>query len=123
MAARNTFAVDEKLETPFNIKHLLRAGVYIKRHTGKMAAAFLMSVAAAVTALYVPKISQWVLDVAVPQKDYAMLWRLLGLFACILAAGTVCNVVRARLMAKTAQGIIFDIREDLFAHLQKLPFS
>ena len=30
--ARNRFDVDETLETPFNIKHLLRAGVYIKRH-------------------------------------------------------------------------------------------
>ena len=27
--ARNRFDVDETLETPFNIKHLLRAGVYI----------------------------------------------------------------------------------------------
>ena len=28
--ARNKFDVDETLETPFNIKHLLRAGVYIE---------------------------------------------------------------------------------------------
>ena len=34
MAKRNTFSVDEKLETPFNIKHLLRAGKYIKRFGG-----------------------------------------------------------------------------------------
>ena len=34
--ARNRFDVDETLETPFNIKHLLRAGVYIKRHKQKM---------------------------------------------------------------------------------------
>ena len=27
--ARNKFDVDETLETPFNIKHLLRAGVYL----------------------------------------------------------------------------------------------
>ena len=30
--ARNRYDVDETLETPFNIHHLLRAGVYIKRH-------------------------------------------------------------------------------------------
>ena len=34
--ARNKFDVDETLETPFNIKHLLRAGVYIGRHKKKM---------------------------------------------------------------------------------------
>ncbi len=33
--ARNKFDVDETLETPFNIKHLLRAGVYIGRHKKK----------------------------------------------------------------------------------------
>ncbi len=33
--ARNRFDVDENLETPFNIKHLLRAGVYIGRHKKK----------------------------------------------------------------------------------------
>ncbi len=123
MPQRNTFAVDEKLETPFNVKHLLRAGVYIKRHTGKMVCAFLLSAASAVMALFIPKISQRVLDVAVPNKDYAFLLRLLCFFIGILAICTVCNVVRARLMARTAQGIIYDIRSDLFAHLQKLPFS
>ena len=34
--ARNTFEVDEKLESPFQWKHLKRAGVYIGRHKGKM---------------------------------------------------------------------------------------
>ena len=33
--ARNRFDVDENLENPFNIKHLLRAGVYIGRHKNK----------------------------------------------------------------------------------------
>lgn len=123
MPQRNTFAVDEKLETPFNIKHLLRAGAYIRRHTGKMVCAFLLSAASAVMALFIPKISQRVLDVAVPNKDYAFLGRLLCIFIGILALCTVCNVVRSRLMARTAQGIIYDIRRDLFAHLQELPFS
>ena len=120
---RNTFAVDEELETPFNIRHLKRAGVYIKRHTGKMLLALALSIASAILALFIPKISEWVLDDAVPNGDYAYLWRLLGAFVGILALTTLCNAIRSRLTAKTAQGIIFDIREDLFAHLQKLPFS
>lgn len=120
---RNTFAVDENLETPFNIRHLKRASVYIKRHTGKMLLAFVMSIISAVLAMFIPKISEWVLDDAVPNSDYAYLWRLLGCFIGILIFSTLCNAVRSRLTAKTAQGIIYDIREDLFAHLQKLPFS
>ncbi len=120
---RNTFAVDENLETPFNIRHLKRAGVYIKRHTGKMLLALMLSIVSAAMSLFIPKISEWVLDEAVPGGDYAYLWQLLGGFAGILVFSTLCNAVRSRLTAKTAQGIIYDIREDLFAHLQKLPFS
>lgn len=120
---RNTFAVDEDLETPFNIRHLKRAGIYIKRHTGKMLLALVLSIASAILSLFIPKISEWVLDYAIPNSDYAYLWRLLGFFVGILILTTLCNAIRSRLTAKTAQGIIFDIRENLFAHLQKLPFS
>ena len=123
MAKRNTFGVDENLETPFNIKHLLRAGKYIKRHGIKMLISLMLSSVTAVVALYIPKISQWVLDDAVPNKDYSYLLRLLLIYVGILLVSILLNVTRARLMAHAAQGIIYDIREDLFAHLQKLPFT
>ncbi|MBQ8610226.1 MAG: ABC transporter ATP-binding protein [Oscillospiraceae bacterium] len=123
MAKRNTFGVDENLETPFNIKHLLRAGKYIKRHGLKMFIALIMASVSAVVALFIPKISQWVLDDAVPNKNYSYLLRLLLIYVGILAGSILLNVIRARLMAHAAQGIIYDIREDLFAHLQKLPFT
>ena len=31
--------------------------------------------------------------------------------------------IRSRIMTVVGQNMIFDIREDLFAHLQKLPFT
>ena len=117
MAKRNTFGVDENLETPFNIKHLLRAGKYIKRHGLKMFIALIMASVSAVVALFIPKISQWVLDDAVPNKNYSYLLRLLLIYVGILAGSILLNVIRARLMAHAALGIIYDIREDLFAHL------
>ena len=48
--ARNRFDVDETLETPFNIKHLLRAGVYIKRHKQKMILSLVFSAISAASA-------------------------------------------------------------------------
>ena len=123
MAKRNTFGVDENLETPFNIKHLLRAGKYIKRHGMKMIISLILASITAIVALYIPKISQWVLDDAVPNKDFGYLFRLLIIYVAILLVCILLNVIRARLMAHAAQGIIYDIREDLFAHLQRLPFT
>ena len=121
--ARNKFDVDEKLESPFQWKHLKRAGKYIGRHKYKMMLALLLSALASVAVLYIPKITQWVLDEAVPNKDTAMIGRLAAMFVGIIALSIVLTTIRSRMMAKVSQKIIYDIRADLFAHLQKLPFS
>ncbi|MCR5565392.1 MAG: ABC transporter ATP-binding protein/permease [Clostridiales bacterium] len=121
--ARNKFDVDERLESPFRWKHLKRAGKYIARHKFKMLAALLLSALASVSSLFIPKITQWVLDEAVPNGDTAMIGRMALMFVGIIALGIVFTTIRSRMMAHVSQRIIHDIRSDLFAHLQKLPFS
>ncbi len=121
--ARNKFDVDERLESPFRWKHLKRAGKYIARHKYKMLAALLMSALASVASLFIPKITQWVLDEAVPNQDTGMIGRMAVMFVGIIALSIVFTTIRSRIMAHVSQRIIYDIRSDLFAHLQKLPFS
>ena len=121
--ARNKFDVDERLESPFRWKHLKRAGKYIARHKFKMLAALLLSALASITSLFIPKITQWVLDEAVPNGDTAMIGRMALMFVGIIALGIVFTTIRSRMMAHVSQRIIHDIRSDLFAHLQTLPFS
>ena len=121
--ARNKFDVDEKLESPFQWSHLKMAGKYVGRHKYKMLLALLLSGVASVASLFIPKITQWVLDEAVPNKDTAMIGRLALIFVGIIALGIALNTIRSRMMVKVSQQIIHDIRSDLFAHLQKLPFT
>jgi len=121
--ARNKFDVDERLETPFQLKHLKRAGKYIGRHKYQMMLALLLSSLSSVAALFIPKITQWVLDVAVPNKDTALIGRMAGMFIGIILLSIVFNTIRSRIMVHVSQDIIYDIRQDLFAHLQRLPFS
>lgn len=121
--ARNKFDVDETLESPFQLKHLKRALRYISRHRVKMLTALLLSSLSSISALLIPKITQWVLDVAVPAKDTVMLGKMALLFVGIILLGIVFTVIRSRIMAYVSQEIIYDIRKDLFAHLQRLPFS
>ena len=121
--ARNKFDVDEKLETPFQLKHLKRAGVYIGKHKWQMILALVLSSLASVAALFIPKITEWVLDVAVPNKDTALIGRMAAMFVGIILLSIVFTTIRSRIMAHVSQEIIYDIRTDLFAHLQKLPFS
>ena len=121
--ARNKFDVDERLETPFQWKHLKRAGAYISRHKFQMIAALVLSALASVASLFIPKLTQWVLDDAVPNKDTAMIGRMAAMFVGIILISIVFTTIRSRIMAYVSQEIIYDIRRDLFAHLQQLPFS
>lgn len=121
--ARNKFDVDERLETPFDFRHLKRVGVYISKHKWKMLLALLLSALASVTSLAVPKITQTVMDVAVPQKNVDLLLKMALAFMGIIIVGIVFTVIRSRIMAFVSQQIIYDIRKDLFAHLQQLPFA
>jgi len=121
--ARNKFDVDETLESPFDLRHLKRAFKYIGHHKWKMLLALCLSALASVSSLFIPKITQWVLDEAVPNKDVALLGRMAVLFVGIILISIVFTVIRSRIMAHVSQEIIYDIRKDLFAHLQRLPFS
>ena len=121
--ARNKFDVDETLESPFSFSHLKRAMQYIKRHKFKMIAALLLSALASVAGLFGPKIMQWTLEDAVPNKEVKLLGLLAVLYTVLIALSILFTTIRARMMAHVSQAIIYDIRKDLFAHLQKLPFS
>ncbi len=121
--ARNKFDVDETLESPFDIKHLKRTVGYIRKHWYKMLLALILSACASVSSLFIPKITQWVLDEAVPNHDMTMLGRMAALFVGIIAISIVFTVIRSRIMAHVSQEIIYDIRKDLFSHLQRLPFQ
>lgn len=121
--ARNKFDVDENLESPFNIKHFRRAMVYIRRKKKPMLIAFALSALSAAIALSAPLIMQHVVDVTIPAKDMGALtgWSLLMLATIVVSV--ILATIRSRIMTRVGQDIIFDIRTDLFKHLQDLPFK
>lgn len=121
--ARNKYDVDEVLETPFDFSHLKRAMVYIKKYKGKMLLALALSVFASISGLCAPIIVQKALDVAIPNKDLKMLFTLCILLVLTIIVSIFFSNVRSRIMTVVGQNIIFDIRTDLFKHLQRLPFQ
>ena len=123
MARRNTYKEDEILETPFDIRHLLRASEYIKKHAGKMILAFFLSGIAGIAALFGPKLVQLALDEAIPAKDVHMLYRLVIYAVTFYVISVIFSTIRSRIMVNVSQDIIYQIRKDLFKHLQKLPFQ
>lgn len=121
--ARNRYDVDEVLETPFDFAHLKRSFVYIKKYKRKMITALVLSVFAAISGLLGPLITQYALDNTIPQKNMGQLVLLTLAFVGTIAVSITFSTIRSRIMTVVGQDIIFDIRTDLFKHLQELPFE
>lgn len=123
MARRNTYREDEVLETPFDFHHLFRAFVYVKKYVKKMVLALFLSALGGVAALFAPMITQRALDEAIPDENTRLLFLLAAVLVLTYVVSVIFTTIRSHIMVNVSQNIIFDIRKDLFGHLQKLPFQ
>ena len=121
--ARNKYDVDEQLESAFQMVHLKRSLLYVKRYGRRMLLAFLLSIVASVVSLFGPSLTQMAIDVALPNKDVRLLVLLSSLLAGTIVISVLLSMARGLIIAAVGQHIIRDIRRDLFVHLQELPFS
>lgn len=121
--ARNKFDVDETLETPFDFRHLKRALVYVKKYRKKMILALSLSAASVIIGLFSPVITQYALDNSIPNKDIPQLILMAVLLTITILISVIFATIRSRIMTDVGQDIIFDIRTDLFEHLQRLSFE
>ena len=122
--ARNKFDIDETLETPFDVRHLKRSLVYAARYKGRIALALLLSTAAAVIGLLSPLIIKNAVDNLMdsPEDIPYLLLSGAGVLACIIVS-VVFSKIRSQIMTDVGQNIVYDIRKDLFEHMQKLSFE
>ena len=121
--ARNTYGVDERLETPFNIKHFKRAAVYIVKYRKQMILSLILSALASATGLLAPLLTEFALDDLIPNEKVKELIMLAFLLVGTYVISVIFATIRSKTMTTVGQDIIYDIRKDLFAHLQKLPFQ
>lgn len=121
--ARNKFDVDEELESPFDIRHFKRALKYVARYKKQVIISMILSIFAAVIGLFAPLITQRALDVTIPAGNKTELIILSVLLLLSIIISVEFSAVRARIMTKAGQDMVYDIRKDLFEHLQQLPFE
>ena len=120
--ARNRFDVDEKLES-FNVGHLRRSFVYIRQHSKVMLISLFFSAIAVICSLLTPKLVGYAVDNTIPNKDLRELFILAGGMVVLIGLNILFSYLRSKKMVVVGQQIVYDIRKDLFAHLQKLPFQ
>lgn len=121
--ARNKFDIDEILESPFNFKHLKRVLIYAERYKNKMIYAFLINVVSILAGLVAPFITQYAVDVTIPEKNVAALIILTAVLMATIIISVILRASGAKVMTEVGQSIIYDIRKDLFEKLQRLSFE
>lgn len=121
--ARNKYDVDENLETPFDISHFKRALVYVNKYKWRMIFSLSLSAAAVIIGLFAPVITQYAIDNSIPNGNIKELLFMAFLLLLTIVVNIIFATVRSKIMTRVGQDIIFDIRSDLFAHLQKLSFE
>lgn len=121
--ARNKYDIDEELESQFNAKHLIRVFKYLKPHKVKITVTVLLMLLSSFAGLLGPYLVKDAIDNRIPKGDIKGLVLLSGIFLLTLVVTGVCLKLRVRSMTYVGQSVIHSIREDLFVHLQKLPFT
>ena len=120
----NKFDIDETLETPFDIRHLKRALVYAGKYKGRIAKSLLLSAVAVIIGLLSPVITKYAVDNCMDSKaDIPMLVLCAAGFLLCIVLSVIFTKIRAKMMTQVGQDIIYDIRRDLFKHMQDLPFE
>lgn len=54
-------------------------------------------------------------------KDFAPLFSMIGIMAVVYIIGVICTYLYNRLMINISQGVLNEIRTDMFTHMQTLP--
>lgn len=85
-----------------------------------IAGMLLMILASSGLALVTPLIMRDLIDVTIPSGDLNRLALLSGALLLVPALNGGINVIQRRLNARVGEGVIYDLRRVLFAHLQRM---
>lgn len=121
--ARNTYEIDENLETPFDFQKLKRISKYVTPYKKTIVLILFLMATSSIASMYIPIIFMKAVDNAIPNHDLKQIIKLSGYILAISIYISVVLKIRTLVMNKMGQNIIFEIRKDIFEHVQKLPFT
>ncbi|CDQ40270.1 MULTISPECIES: ABC transporter ATP-binding protein [Virgibacillus] len=116
------YTLDQAIEKPFNWKQMWRLLVYLKPYSKNYlpAAVIAMLISTAVRLIVPILIGKVAIDVAIADKDITMLTYLVIGIGVLYLLSYVGNVYRIKWVNILGQNVIYDIRQHLFSHIQRL---
>ena len=116
------YTVDRAVEKQFNWKQMLRLLVYLKPYsTNYLPGAIIAMLLSTAVRLIVPiLIGKVAIDVAIKNKDTTLLTYLVIGIGGLYLLSYLGNVFRIKWVNVLGQNVIYDLRQHLFSHVQRL---
>ena len=100
-----------------------RVGRFARPYRAQLIGFVVMIAAGAALALVPPLMFRNIIDDALPSKDTALLTLLAALVVGAALAGAVVQLLERNWSAKIGEGLIYDLRVELFDHVQRMPMQ
>lgn len=115
----NRYDQDE-LNTTFKFNVLKRSFRYLKPYKWRLLITTIISCLNGILALINPKLLQYAIDNTIPNKNFKELLNICIIGALIIIVNIIINVIKSRMMNRIKQSIAYDLKSDIFIHLQYL---
>ncbi len=115
---------EEALDVKVDVQVVKRITPYIRPYVPHLLAGMFFMLAVSVTGLIQPLLMRRAIDTYITQnKDIAGLTRISLVYLAVYVLNWLCTYWQTYFVSWAGQNIIFNIRQNLFEHLQKLSFN
>ena len=117
------FQEEEVAERPVSARLIWRLVKYLRPYSGWVVLALVCILATTITRQATPYLTKIAVDEHILKHDLAGLYNIVLLFAALLLFQGVSNYFERYLTKLTGQWAMYDVRTDLFRHIQRLPLK
>ena len=121
--ARNKYDVDEIYEEHFDLGQLKRLGRYVLPYKKDMIIAAVLMLSSSAATMLIPRFFMTVMNDMIPNKDVQGLVRISLLTLLVILYSVFALKIKIKITNRVGQTVIHELRNDIFWHLQELPFS
>ena len=121
--ARNKYDVDEIYEEHFDLGQLKRLGRYVLPYKKDMIIAAVLMLSSSAATMLIPRFFMTVMNDMIPNRDVQGLVRISLLTLLVILYSVFALKIKIKITNRVGQTVIHELRNDIFWHLQELPFS
>ncbi|MBR5755702.1 MAG: hypothetical protein IKX97_07805, partial [Erysipelotrichaceae bacterium] len=124
LGPRGFLTDEEKTNTPKITKELIfRILGYLKPYWFQLLLVFAIIILSSVLGLLPSLITAQIIDKAILGKDFELLIQLVLMAIVTLLASNIVGVLESYINSWVSQRIVYDMKNEMFAHLQTMPHS